>query len=360
VSEILYSAPLRIAEIKAGDGGMEVAGYVSTFGNVDFGGDIVQPSAFEGTLSAKAPVRFLYSHDSHQVLGKPLELRVDDKGLFGRFQISQTQLGKDVHTLLRDGALDSFSIGYIPTDVDHDEKGNRLLKSVDLLECSVVAMPMNTRATVTAVKDVEGKDWHIEKQDGKFCVVGGASGDRVFGCHATRAEALDHMRALYANVPDSSKAWSTAYINDLPDSAFASIESGGKKDSEGKTTPRSLRHYPHHDKDGKLDENHLRNALSRIGDPSNHQGGKAHLASHARSAGIGSGDSKLSEALGEFSPETAISDLMELRWLYATLEREAGLLIEQSSRPDPEEVKHTLNRLALARTRAAYRQRRTA
>lgn len=46
-------------------------------------------------------------------------------------------------------------------------------------------------------------------------------------------------------------------INDLPDSAFAYIESGGTKDSEGKTVPRSLRHFPIHD------AAHVRNALSR-------------------------------------------------------------------------------------------------
>src|SRR6185437_10935691 len=52
-------------------------------------------------------------------------------------------------------------------------------------------------------------------------------------------------------------AMSTSAINDLPDSAFAYIEPGGKKDSEGKTTPRSLRHYPVHDKA------HADNAASR-------------------------------------------------------------------------------------------------
>ena len=205
MSEILYSAPRRVAEIKSADGGMEVAGYVSTFGNVDFGGDIVQTGAFAKSLGARTPVRFLFGHDSHSVLGKPLELREDEKGLFGRFAISQTTLGKDIHTLLVDGALDSFSIGYIPTDVDLDEKGVRLLKEVDLLECSVVAMPMNARATVTAVKDLDSKDWHIEKREDQYCVIGGSSGDRNFGCHASRADAIDHMRALYANVPDAGK-----------------------------------------------------------------------------------------------------------------------------------------------------------
>lgn len=48
-----------------------------------------------------------------------------------------------------------------------------------------------------------------------------------------------------------------AAINDLPDSDFAYIESGGKKDEGGKTIPRSLRHFPIHD------AAHVRNALAR-------------------------------------------------------------------------------------------------
>jgi phage I-like protein len=58
--------------------------------------------------------------------------------------------------------------------------------------------------------------------------------------------------------------WTTAYINDLADSAFLHVESGGKKDSEGKTVPRSLRHFPYKDASGKIDLPHLRNAIARI------------------------------------------------------------------------------------------------
>src|SRR5512146_2801574 len=58
--------------------------------------------------------------------------------------------------------------------------------------------------------------------------------------------------------------WSTAFINNLPDSSFLYIEPGGEKDSEGKTTPRSLRHFPVKDASGNIDMPHLRNALSRI------------------------------------------------------------------------------------------------
>lgn len=58
--------------------------------------------------------------------------------------------------------------------------------------------------------------------------------------------------------------WTTAQVNDLPDSSFAYIAPGGKKDGEGKTTPRSLRHLPYKDKDGKPDLPHVRNALARL------------------------------------------------------------------------------------------------
>lgn len=57
--------------------------------------------------------------------------------------------------------------------------------------------------------------------------------------------------------------WSTAYKNDLPDSAFLYVENG-EKDEEGKTVPRSKRHFPVKDKEGNYDEAHVRNALGRI------------------------------------------------------------------------------------------------
>ncbi len=61
--------------------------------------------------------------------------------------------------------------------------------------------------------------------------------------------------------------WTTAYKNDLPDSAFLHIKPGGKKDGEGKTTPRDLRMLPVKDANGKVDLPHLRDAISRLGQP---------------------------------------------------------------------------------------------
>ena len=76
----------------------------------------------------------------------------------------------------------------------------------------------------------------------------------------------DVRRVQWQDLPiEFAKAvWTTAYVNDLPDSAFLHIAPGGEKDEQGKTKPRSLRYFPIRDKDGAIDEPHLRNALSRI------------------------------------------------------------------------------------------------
>jgi hypothetical protein len=44
--------------------------------------------------------------------------------------------------------------------------------------------------------------WNISKREGKYCVVKvGASSPVPGGCHASRADAIKHQRALYANEP---------------------------------------------------------------------------------------------------------------------------------------------------------------
>lgn len=68
---------------------------------------------------------------------------------------------------------------------------------------------------------------------------------------------LAEMMARIHGAPVRKAEMSTKSVNDLPDSAFAYIEPGGEKDADGKTTPRSKRHFPVHD------EAHTRNALSR-------------------------------------------------------------------------------------------------
>lgn len=95
---------------------------------------------------------------------------------------------------------------------------------------------------------------------------------------------------------DLEKAvWTTAYVNDLPDSSFAYVEPG-EKDKDGKTTPRSKRHLPYKDKNGKVDAAHVRNALARLNQtqiPADAKS-KAHakLVAAAKEVGINVDESK--------------------------------------------------------------------
>ena len=110
---------------------------------------------------------------------------------------------------------------------------------------------------------------------------------------------LTDMMALFKNVPDADKAidaqdfavWTVAFMNDLPDSAFLHIEPGGEKDEDGRTVPRSLRHFPYKDASGKVDLPHLRNALARISQSSLSAEVKQRVIAKARGiaedAGIG-------------------------------------------------------------------------
>jgi len=99
--------------------------------------------------------------------------------------------------------------------------------------------------------------------------------------------------------------WDTEYINNLNDSAFAVVASGGEKDDEGKTTPRNLRKLPHHNAEGNLDLDHLRNALARVNQIEGGDKAKAkkHLCGHARGE---KAEDLVSEFCGE-EPSTAES-----------------------------------------------------
>ena len=83
---------------------------------------------------------------------------------------------------------------------------------------------------------------------------------------------------VFASVGLAEK-WSQSYINSLPDSAFAAVETG----ADGK----AVRHLPHHNLSGEVDIPHLKSALGRIHqvkwlDPANFEKAKNHLEHHYR------------------------------------------------------------------------------
>jgi len=77
---------------------------------------------------------------------------------------------------------------------------------------------------------------------------------------------IETLLTLVPHVESTKEAeWTAEYVNDLDDDCFAYIEPGGEKDEQGKTTPRSLRHFPYKNAQGNLSPDHVRNGLARLG-----------------------------------------------------------------------------------------------
>ncbi len=144
-------------DVKAvGDEG-QIEGYGAVFGNVDSYGDIIQAGAFMDSLRGRKP-KMLYQHRMEDPIGVWDEYKEDQKGLYmkGRIATKSTK-GRDAYELVKAGAIDGLSIGYITRDYDMDGN-NRRLKSVDLIETSLVTMPANSEAIVTSVKNADVRD----------------------------------------------------------------------------------------------------------------------------------------------------------------------------------------------------------
>ncbi len=141
-----------IPEFKA-DAIGTIEGYASIFGNVDAGGDIVAPGAFGASLAKKPKVKMLWQHDTWSPIGVWDEIKEDQTGLWVRGRIlSDVELGREAIALVKSGAIDGLSVGYRTVEASKSAEGNRILERVDLWEISLVTFPMNSEATIDAMK----------------------------------------------------------------------------------------------------------------------------------------------------------------------------------------------------------------
>ena len=133
-------------------------GYASLFGMVDMGRDEIMPGAFRDSLGARgaASIRMLWSHDPREPVGVWDQVAEDARGLkvAGRLNLDVAR-AREIHALMREGAIDGLSIGFRAQRVVTDPKtGVRRLFKVDLWEISLVTFPMLPQARVSSVKRV--------------------------------------------------------------------------------------------------------------------------------------------------------------------------------------------------------------
>ena len=131
-----------------------ITSYVSK-SNVDRGGDIVLPSGLDDKNYRKNPI-VLFNHNYDAPVGKNLWLKKEKDGVLAKTQFAKTLFADDIFQLVKEGVLSAYSIGFIPQTWEWDDKEQIMtFKEWELLEYSVVSVPMNPEAVNESLKMVK-------------------------------------------------------------------------------------------------------------------------------------------------------------------------------------------------------------
>ena len=174
------SAPitdLKFAGDKEGTG--RWSAYGAYFGNVDHGGEILEPGCvkkIEKTRSGKVVVPL--EHNRSNIVGE-CDVTVDEKGVRvdGELYMDLSSAA-DTKVLLDKGALGQMSIGFLIMKNGakwSDDYMTRTIKKIHLFEVSLVAFGMNPKAKVTSVKSLNGALPDVRQFEGWLQSYGGFS-----------------------------------------------------------------------------------------------------------------------------------------------------------------------------------------
>jgi HK97 family phage prohead protease/HK97 family phage major capsid protein len=106
-----------------------------------------------GAISDVVDVKLFYGHE--EPIGKVLTGRDTDEGYEVTARVSDTPRGNEVLTLMRDGVLNKFSVGFVPLESERD--GSTVTRTkVSLKEISVVPFPAFAGANITEVREDGG------------------------------------------------------------------------------------------------------------------------------------------------------------------------------------------------------------
>lgn len=146
--------------IKANEAGV-VEGYGAVFGNIDLYSDVVAAGAFAKSIDvhikAGTMPAMLWQHNANEPIGVWTEMAEDANGLRVKGQLAlNTTRGKEAHELMKMGALNGLSVGFITEQYEYDvDTDVRTITEANLWEVSTVTFPANTKARVLSVKSLD-------------------------------------------------------------------------------------------------------------------------------------------------------------------------------------------------------------
>lgn len=158
-------------DLRATDDEGSFEGYASVFGVKDDYGDVIVKGAFLASLSAHKAAgtmpALLWQHDPSEPIGIWAGMAEDERGLKVSGRLARdVARGREAHALLKMGALNGLSIGFVATEKSwNDKDGTRTLTGIDLWEVSLVTFPANGQARTTGVKSAAGLDQITKPSD---------------------------------------------------------------------------------------------------------------------------------------------------------------------------------------------------
>ena len=138
------------AALNTNDAGL-IIGMAWPFGSADRVGDVIEKGAFAG---ASAPMPMLFAHNPEAVVGvwNRIEERPDGLHVEGKLLIDDVARAREVHAMVRSGAVRALSIGFQTKQAVARKGGGRVIKLLDLAEVSLVSVGMHPGARVTSAK----------------------------------------------------------------------------------------------------------------------------------------------------------------------------------------------------------------
>lgn len=153
----IYS-PLEVKASKT-KRGFKIAGYANTV-DKDRAGDVISANAWaKGVDSYRKNPVLLYQHDHSKPIGRVKKISVDKKGIYVEAEVSEAaEKLHGVHTLIKDGALKSFSVGFMVKNGRYDKATDTtVITDVELHEISVVSVPCNQESLFSMRKSFDSQ-----------------------------------------------------------------------------------------------------------------------------------------------------------------------------------------------------------
>lgn len=136
-----------------GDNSGAISGIAWRFDTPDRVGDMIEPGAFK---AAKLPLPMLFGHDQNDPIGTwdAAAEKSDGLHLKGRLLVDDVARAREVRALVKAGAVRGISIGFLTRKAKARTGGGRTIQSLELLEASLVTLPMHPGARVTSAKSL--------------------------------------------------------------------------------------------------------------------------------------------------------------------------------------------------------------